>query len=322
MIQVTAKFLFKLPYNIQIKRGYGSSPQCKIGSGEIVIYPPAAYKMSLFEEPLWSPDPEQAVGEVNGEQVWSANCIPIHIRKDFTTIPITDEDQNALDDSAREILYKLLTLFRWRAGQPKADMGEIKTFEYALRYFDSENKPISIKPDGSKDILINLTVTLKRLKKPIEWNDICQDLIAGIEPQLYESLLLDASSVVSQDPRHAVLDAATACEVFIENFCETASKNNPQIDAEVYSALTQRAGVLSYFHEVVKYLFRHSLKEERTDLYKELDCLTRTNNSVKHEGLCQYKNDKGKVITVDSARATEFIDAVENAIQYVKSLGC
>ena len=62
--------------------------------------------------------------------------------------------------------------------------------------------------------------------------------------------------------------------------------------------------------------------EDRRALYKELDYLVRANNSVKHAGKCQYKNDKGAVTVVDSTRAKTFIDAVEEAIQYTKSLSC
>ena len=323
MIEVTAKFIFKLPFPIKRKREDGSSPQyIKTGSEEIVVYPPAKYKYSLFEEPLWSPDPKQFIGKINGEPVWNANCIPIHIKRDFPTIPITSEDQEALVAVARDILYKLLTVYRWRGGQLQVHVTNIEQLEYDLRYFDSANEPIYAGPGGASGTsLLVLTFMPRQI---IEWNDICQDLISGIEPELYESLLLDARSVVSQEPRRAVLDASTACEVFIENFCETASKNNPNVDPVVYSYLTpERAGFLTYFHVVLKYLCGHSLKEDRPDLYEELDCLRKTNNSVKHEGKCQYyKGDrkKGKPINVDSSRARKFISAVEEAIEYTKSL--
>ena len=75
---------------------------------------------------------------------------------------------------------------------------------------------------------------------------------------------------------------------------------------------------------MLKYLCGHSLKEDRPDLYEELDCLRKTNNSVKHTGKCQYYRDrkKGKPIEVDSNRVWKFIGAVEEAIKYTKSLGC
>ena len=319
MTEVTAKFIFKLPFPIKRKRGNGSSPQyIKTGSEEIVVYPPAKYKYSLFEEPLWSPDPKQFIGKINGEPVWNANCIPIHIKRDFPTTPITSEDQEALVAVARDILYKLLTVYRWRGGQLQVHVTNIEQLEYDLRYFDSANEPIYAGPGGASGASHWVLTFMPR--QIIEWNDICQDLISGIEPELYESLLLDARSVVSQEPRRAVLDASTACEIFIENFCKNASKNNPATEPVVYEALTERAGVLDYFHKVLKYLLRHSLKEDNETLYNEIDYLVRTNNFVKHEGKCQYKNDKGVVTPVDSTRARKFINGVEEAIKYTKSL--
>lgn len=322
MIQVTAKFIFKLPFSIQRKREHGSSPQyIKTGSEEIVVYPPAKYECSLFKQPLWSPDPEQAIGKVNGESVCHANCIPIHIRKDFPSFPITDEDQKALVTVARDILHKLLTLYRWRGGQLQVNVTNVENLNYDLRYFDSANNPINAGPGGATGTS-QLNVALILLKT-IEWKDICQNLISGIEPQLYESLLLNARSVVSQEPRRAILDAATACAVFIEHFCDIASKNDPKVDSVVYSALTPRtAGILDYFNVVLRYLFGHSLKDEKQDLYEELGYLVNANNYVKHEGLCQYKHKSGRIIQVNSKKALDFTNKVEEAIQYTKSLQC
>jgi len=321
-MEIIAKFVFKLPFCIQRKREYGSSPQCiKTSSEEIVVYPPAKYEYSLFKEPLWSPDPEQVIGTVNGEPVWHANCIPIHISKDFPSIPITDEDQKALVTVAREILHKLLTLYRWRGGQLQVNVADIENLNYDLRYFDSANNRVNVGPGGSTGTS-QLNVALIPIKT-IEWKDICQDLISGIEPEIYESLLLDARSVVSQEPRRAVLDAATACEVFIEHSCNIASKNDPKVDSVIYSALTPRtAGISDYFNVVLRYLFGHSLKDEKQDLYEELGYLVNANNYVKHEGLCQYKHKSGAIIQVDSKKALDFINKVEEAIQYVKSLQC
>jgi hypothetical protein len=319
-MEVNARFLFKLPFSIQRKGEHGNRPKCiQTSSEEIMVYPPAKYEYSLFEKPLWSPDPKQAIGKVNGELVWKADCIPIHIRKTFTSIPITDENQQALVTTAREILYKLLTLYRWRGGQLQVTVTDIENLNYDLRYFDSTNKLINAGPGGSTGIS-QLNVSLMPFK-PIAWNDISQQLVSGAMPELYENLILDAYAVAPEEPRRAILDAATACEVFIKKFCYDTSQNNPKVDPIVYSALTTRnIPLLSYFHEVLKYLLKHSLQEEKTKLYQELDCLVRTNNSVKHEGLCRYRNDKGRFIQVDLRRAREFIKAVEHAIEYTKSL--
>ena len=321
MTKVTAKFVFELPFPIVIQGEYGSSPQSlKTNSEEIVVYAPALYAPTLSDKPLWRPGPKHHIGKVNDEPIWEANCILIDIRRDLATIPIADEDQKALVAKAREILYKILTLCRWRGKQLHINVADIEKFDYRLAYFDNANNPIG-EPTGMGYITF-----LGPPLKSNEWNDICQDLVSETMPELYESLLLDAHSVVSQEPRRAVLDASTACEVFIENFCETASKSSPKVDPIIYSALKQskkREGeVLFYFHEMLKYLFGHSLKDDKPDLYEKLYCLCKTNNSVKHEGKCQYKEKgkKGKIKKVHAPEAREFIKAVEEAIEYTKSL--
>lgn len=326
MAKVTAKFIFELPFYIIVQGDYGSSPQSlKTNSEEIVIYAPALFDLRLSDKPLRGSELEYPylIGKVNDEPIWKSNCIPIDIRRDFLTIPIANEDQEALVTKAREILSRTLTLCRWRGKQLHINVTDIEKFDYRVVYFDSADNRIGA-PTGMGYLELP-----GPLLKNNEWNDICQDLVSGTMPELYEGLLLDAYSVVSREPRRAVLDAATVCEVFIKNFCYNASQKNVEVDPVVYSALTQRGGFLYYFHEVLKYLFRHSLNEDKPHLYEELSYLVNTNNNVKHKGQCYYtisKKNKREFIAVDipvdSTRAREFIKAVEEAIQYTKSLGC
>lgn len=321
MTRVTAKFVFELPFHINIQRKRTNRPQLlKTKTEEILIYPPALNSPYFSKKSPWSPDPQHLVGKVNNRLIWKAKYIIIDIIRDFPIIPITAAQEKALLTTARETLYKVLTLYRWRGKQLQISTTNIEQIDYRVRYFDATGNPMFWGPEGAHARgEVHLTVRLVAPRNK-EWKVICQDLASGTMPEPYESLLLDARNIVSEEPRRAVLDTATACEVFIENFCQNTSKNNPAIEPIIYQALTERAGVLDYFHEVLKYLFRHSLKEDKETLYNEIDYLVRTNNSVKHEGKCQYKNDKGVVIPVDSARARKFISAVEEAIKYTKSL--
>lgn len=325
MVKVTAKFVFELPFHISIQRKRTNRPQLlKTNSEEILVYPPALNSPYFSKKSPWSPDPQHLIGKVNNKPIWKAKYIIIDIIRDFSMIPITAAEEQALLTTARETLYKVLTLYRWRGKQLQISTTNIKQIDHRVRYFDATGNPMFWGPEGAHargEVHLTATLVAPRNK---EWKVICQDLASGTMPEPYESLLLDSRNTVSEEPRRAVLDAATACEVFIENFCETTSKNNPNVDPVVYSYLTpERAGFLTYFHVVLKYLCGHSLKEDRPDLYEELDCLRKTNNSVKHEGKCQYyKRDrkKGKPIKVDSNRTRKFISAVEEAIEYTKSL--
>ncbi len=292
-MQITAKFIFQLPSPIVMRREYGSRPY-QI-TDELVVYAPAALGPPKSKEPQWQPKSEQIIGGINGEPIWEARYIIIDIKRDFPSIPITDEDQKALVARAREILYKILTLYRWRERQLQIDAKNIEGVDYRLHYFDANNNPIDAGPSNAqKTGEVHLTARLIA-HKVNKWNDICQHLASGTMPEIYESLILDAYSVVKQEPRRAVLDAATAREVYLERFYKSNSKRRSALEA---------------------------LQQKKPELMKELNCLQDTNTFVKHEGLCGYKDEKGQFIEVDSKRAKEFIKAVEDAIEYTKALAC
>lgn len=294
-MQVTAKFAFELPFPIIRQSDYSSQPKCiSVGSDDIVVYAPAVIAYPWSEEPQWQPKPEQIIGGINGKPIWEARYIIIDIKRDFPSLPMTDEDQKALVARAKEILYKILTLYRWRERQLQIDVKNIEGIDYRVHYFDANNNPINAGPSSvQKTGEVHLTARLIA-RKVDRWNDICQDLVSGTMPELYEGLILDAYSVVKQEPRLAVLHASTAREVYIKGFYKSKSKRRLTVEA---------------------------LRQNKPELMKELDRLRRANNSIKHKGKCQY-TEKGKVTKVNSKRAREFIKAVEDAIQYTKSLVC
>jgi len=313
MAQVTVKLIFELPFILRMQDVTGIKPKrMKRGGEEITIYPPVHTEKDMTEMRLRQlKTPKPRIAELN-----KLNCIVIDIIRDFPTIPPTGREQDELVERGREIIRNLLTLFRWW-GKLHIGRPNVESFNYRLRLFDANGKII-----GSAG-MTHLTVPSLPFKSS-EWGDICRALASEKVPELYEVLLLDARDVVSKEPRRAVLDAATACEVFIENFCETASKNSPKVDQIIYSALKQskkREGeVLFYFHEVLRYLFGHSLKDDKPELYEKLGYLCKTNNSVKHEGKCQYEEKGKKVKKVNAPEAGQFINAVIEAIVYTKSL--
>ncbi|MFC2072934.1 hypothetical protein ACFLUU_09635 [Chloroflexota bacterium] len=210
---VTAKFAFILPFYIKILGEYGNQPQSlKTDSEEIVMYAPALNGPSLSVESAWSPTSENIIGKIGSEPVWEANRILIDIKRDFSTTKIAKEDQKALVNKARDILYKILILYRWRGKQLQIDVSDIEKVDYRVAYYDAADTLIG-QPTGTSNLVVNL---LSRSLKSYQWNDVCEDLVSEAMPELYESLLLDARSVVSKEPRRAVLDATTACEVFIK----------------------------------------------------------------------------------------------------------
>jgi len=282
MAKVTAKFIFRLPFSLKMQEVRGIKPKRMKREGEeIIIYPPVHTKRDMTEKRLRQLEtPKPRITQLN-----KLNCIVIDIRRDFPTIPLVDEDQKALVIEARQILFDILTLCKCRGRQLHITVIDVEHLDYSLRLFDTEGNMIDATGMGY--------LTLPSLAfKGSDWNNMCQDLINGNKPELYEILLLDARSLAYHNPPYAILNAATAREVYIKRSFKSRTKRKATLD---------------------------SLKKNKPELLEELDCLRKTNNLVKHKGKCQYR-EKGKVIKVDSTRTWQFINAVEEAIEYTKSL--
>ena len=310
MPQITAKFIFQLPFSLKMQEVRSIRPKSiKRAGEEIIMYPPV-YTKTLTEkrlQQLKTPKPRIT-------QLDKLNCIVIDIRRDFQNLQRAEEASEELLVKAKKILYDLLNLCRKRG---ILHIGAVNTekLDYRLKFFDASGNIMKATGVGH--------LTLPSLPFPSSvWDDICQDLASSNLPEIYEIFLLDAEDVASSEPRRAVLDTAIACEVFIKNFCESASKSR-NIDQVIYKALKQskkkEGELLFYFHEMLKYLFGHSLKEDNLSLYEKIDCLRLTNNSIKHEGKCQYTKGK-KVTKVKYHEVYDFIAVVKGAIEYTRSL--
>lgn len=308
--QITAKFIFQLPLSLKMQEVRSIRPKSVKREGEeIIIYPPV-YAKTLIEKRLW----QLKTQKPRITQLDKLNCIVIDIRRDFQNLQKAAEASEELLAKAREILYQLLNLCRKR-GILHIGTVNIEKLDYRLRFFDADGN--IIKATGMTHL------TLPRLPfKSKDWNDVCQDLASNKLPEIYEIFLLDAESVVSSEPRRAVLDTAIACEVFIKNFCEVTRKNKNinQVEYEDLKRKRKKQGeILFYFDKILKFLIGHSLRFERPSLYCKIDCLRLTNNSIKHNGKCEYEKG-GKVTEVKYHEVYDFITAVKEAIEYTRSL--
>ena len=282
MMQITAKFIFQLPFALKMKEVRNIMPKSiKRGDKEIIIYPPMHTKKDTTEKPfsqLKTPKPRKT-------QLDKLNCIVIDIRRDLQTIQQVEQASEALLSEARKILYQLLNLCRKRK-IPHIGNINVEKLDYRMRFFDTNGN--RIRDTGQT----NLTLQTPAFESG-KWADICQDLASGNLPEIYEILILDAYSVVSTEPRRAILDASTAREVYVKRFYKSNNKRKSAIKL---------------------------LRENKPELMEKLDCLQKTNILVKHEGLCGYNDKKGRFTEVDYKRAWEFIQAVQDAIEYTRSL--
>lgn len=154
------------------------------------------------------------------------------------------------------------------------------------------------------------------------WVQIENALKHNREIDLVKQFLLDAEAVVHEDiPKEAVINSAIACELFIKKYVNNkiADLNDP-----IFKLLTSKdldVSIFRYFHEILLYVTRHSLKDENPDLYDEIENLFKTRNNIAHKGACEFKTKDGrKIIKVDSAKAIIFIKKVYEFIDWIEAL--
>lgn len=315
MAQITAKFVFQLPFYLKMQEVRGIKPASVKRNGEdITIYPPVHTEKDMTEKPfsqLKTPKPRKT-------QLDKLNCIVIDIRRDFPNIQQAKQDSEALLAKAREIVYQLLNLCR---KQRILHIGDVNTekLNYRIILFNANGNKIS--SAGQTHL------TLKTIPfGSSQWADICQDWATGKLAEIYEIFLLDAKNTAFDEPRRAVLDTAIACEVFIKNFCEVARKNKNISKSKYKKMLKKSKGengeqgeILFYFDKILECLVGRSLKQDNLDLYEKINCLRLTSNSIKHEGKCEYEKGR-KVTKVKYHEVYDFITAVQDAIEYTRLL--
>ena len=321
MPRVKAKFTFAIPFTIRMLGEDVCQPfALEVGENRVVVYPPARWNEENRAY-CWTEDPERPIGSVDDIPVWLADEVLIDVEREVESNTITQEDADNFLKTASDLLVRLLQTCRWRTQQTwiRAD---ILPTSYNVRYFDEAGNWIrGGVADRAGAVVTKAIFGLPHLNSTM-WDTICQDIASGAVPELWEELLLDAKEALLNQPRRAIIDTGAACEVFVELFCNKLA-NALGVDKDVYTELTpQRRPFPEYFHVVMRYLVKHSLKDEHPDIYKEITHLYKTASSVRHEGRCQYKKDdkKGTIVKVDAPRASSMIKAARSAIEWAKSL--
>jgi hypothetical protein len=321
MPKVIAKFRFKLLGQIRM---IGTvSPDfatMNVDDDLVRVLPPAIFDDEKYQ-PKWSVTQEEATGSQNGELKWNADVAIIEVEGEVKSTIIEKGEEGRLLHSATEGLKKLLEVYRWHSRQSQIIVaGEELYKDYHVSYFDSKgNRAETWRGDSMKGTL-SMTVFGGEESSSKIWSEVQRDITSGVHPELWQNLIMDAYQAVSTDPSSAVVKAGAACENFIERFCNSLS-DKQQVSQDVYKALTSRERIFpEYFHIILLYLLGRSLKNENSDLYTKIENLYKTANTVRHEGLCQYNDTGGRLVTVNSEVARQMIKSIEDAIKWAKSL--
>jgi hypothetical protein len=321
MPKVIAKFRFKLLGQIRMI-GTVSPDFATMNVDEdlVRVLPPAIFDDEKYQ-PKWSVTQEEATGSQNGELTWNADVAIIEVEGEVKSMIIEKGEEERLLHSATEGLKKLLEVYRWHSRQSQIIVAGEKLYkDYHVSYFDSKGNRAKTWRGDSMMGTLSMTVFGGEESSSKIWPEVQRDITSGVHPELWQNLIMDAYQAVSMDPASAVVKAGAACESFIEKFCDNLS-HKQQVSQDIYVGLTSGGRTFpEYFHVVLLYLLGRSLKNEKGDLYTKIDNLYKTVNSVRHEGLCQFKDTKGKPVTVNSKVARQMIKSIEDAIKWAKSL--
>jgi len=319
MPKVIAKFRLELLNQIRMLGAVSPDFATMNVDGDLVrVLPPAIFKN---HQPKWSVTQEEAIGSQNSELKWNADVAIIEVEGEVESTIIEKSEEERLLYSATEGLKKLLEIYRWHSRQSQIIVaGERLYKEYHVNYSDSKGNAVKAWHGSSGVGSLTTSMVIEKESSSNIWHRVQQDITGGVYPELWQSLIMDAYQAVSTDPSSAVVKVGAACENFIERFCNSLS-DKQQVSQDVYKALTSRERTFpEYFHIISLYLLGRSLKNENSDLYTKIENLYKTANTVRHEGLCQYNDTGGRLVTVNSEVARQMIKSIEDAIKWAKSL--
>lgn len=320
MPKVIAKFRFELLSQIRMLGTVSPDFAMMNVDGDLVrVLPPAIFDDEKYQ-PKWSVTQEEAIGSQNSELKWNADVAIIEVEGEVESTIIEKSEEERLLHSATEGLKKLLEVYRWHSRQSQIIVaGERLYKEHHVNYSNSEGNEVKAWHGSSGLGTLSMKIFIGEESSSNIWHKVQQDITGEVYPELWQRLIMDAYQAVSTDPSSAVVKAGAACESFIEKFCDSLS-HKQQVSQDVYKALTSQRTFPEYFHIISLHLLGRSLKNENSDLYTKIDNLYKTVNSVRHEGLCQYKHTGGRPVVVNSQVARQMIKSIEDAIKWAKSL--
>jgi len=101
---------------------------------------------------------------------------------------------------------------------------------------------------------------------------------------LYESLLLDAELQLDSEPRTAVLFAALACELAVQEWLKLKSRNDNKLEKWLDWSQGANVSIKGYYDFGVFLAVGTTLKSD-ANLWKELEALVKARNDVAHRGV-------------------------------------
>jgi len=146
-------------------------------------------------------------------------------------------------------------------------------------------------------------------------------LTKPVETALYEEVFSDAQRAIIEDNfRRGVMELAIACEIAVKNRFFAGGSPAGAAFEYLEDKSQVRATVLNLIDKIALEAFNRSFRNEQLKNYESIDFLFRCRNKVVHRGELCYRNDKGKKININRAIITQWLDAADALVSWLKEL--
>jgi hypothetical protein len=301
-MKVTAFLSYQLPFDIQMLDGDALEDIAFNESGcDFLIHPPSFEEDKIHAGSRQDP----STGGIR-EGYYLANLASLEITNEIEESLLDGPEAADLFESlGKEMLLRFLRICRTAARQAHILQPSVGR----LRYSSVGKEASGLGRWNSQGIDVRLAYAAKQILRKENWQKVKLDLQSGVEPTLWDELILDARSMITI-PRRCVLEAAIAAELRIKEFVRTQGVTRDPS----YDFLRTRTTV-TQFLDVVLPRLGFDLETQDLATYRGVIHLFRARNSVAHKGICTYKSliDRREV-AVNRIEARSLVEHAERLI--------
>jgi len=284
-----------------------------IEGGAVTIYPPGCkdQKPKRYTEPKEKEITITPIFESKNRKTWNADALWIDIEKKVISTLPDEEIETILHRDIGTVLKRFLKLIRQKVPETPFSLPVGLPYYAAISPPSGKNLSIS----GSSDMTYSVIPKEAFFNKK-KWIELQSEMISGAEPEVWEDFVVDVKVALEEkDLKRATIYAAIACEVFIKQYTEKASRE-AGISRRFWKYLEgRRPRVLDYYDSILHLVKGHSLRTEARESYNLLNRLYDARKKIVHEGKLpvSWSSDR-----IDQLR--EDIEQVETVISWVHAL--
>jgi hypothetical protein len=152
------------------------------------------------------------------------------------------------------------------------------------------------------------------------WTSVIEDFRSGIEPPIYDILLLDAQYFAStRESRLSVLDAASACEQARDTTIERLWPSHGGQRKFHRDKVLKGDKLYNHLDRDLNNYIGRSYRSEHPSHFEKIKTLWIARHNVAHGGSGKYRQG-GRTVQIDDKGALEFALAAEDCVRWLESL--